>query len=48
MGNITNFIDQIEEIRDMWLVYEVGPACLRKVLNDVKGEFHKGERIYRV
>lgn len=32
----------------MWLVYEVGPSCLRKALNDVKGEFHKGERIYRV
>lgn len=48
MGSIAQFIDQIDDARDIWLVYEVGPACLRKVLNDVKGEFFKGERIYKV
>ena len=48
MGHIAKFMDNIEDHRDVWLVYEVGPACLRKVLCDVKGEFYKGERIYRV
>ena len=47
-GYIAQFIDQIEDVRDVWLVYEVGPQCLRKVLSDVKGEFYKGERIYKV
>lgn len=46
--NITRFIDQIEESKDMWLVYDVGPTCFRKMLSDVKGEFYKGERVYKV
>lgn len=48
MRHISKFLDQIEDPRDVWLVYEVGPTCLRKTLCDVKGEFYKGERIYRI
>ncbi len=46
--SITKLIDDIEENRDFWLVYEVGSHSLSKMLYDVKGEFFKGERIYHV
>lgn len=46
--SIAKLIDDIEEPRDYWLVYEVGSSCLSKHLYDVKGEFFKGERIYHV
>ena len=46
--SIAKLIDTIEENKDFWLVYEVGSKCLGKQLTDVKGEFYKGERIYRV
>ena len=48
MYNMSHFLDQVEDSKDIWLIYEVGPQCFRKVLSDVKGEFFKGERIYRV
>lgn len=46
--SIARLIDQIEDGKDVWLVYEVGAQCLGKQLCDVKGEFYKGERIYRI
>ena len=46
--SIARLIDEIEDSKDVWLVYEVGAACLGKHLCDVKGEFYKGERIYRI
>jgi serine/threonine protein kinase len=46
--SIARLIDQIEDNKDVWLVYEVGAQCLGKYLCDVKGEFYKGERIYRI
>lgn len=46
--SIARLIDQIEDGKDFWVVYEVGAQCLGKHLSDVKGEFHKGERIYRI
>ena len=46
--SIAKLIDAIEENKDLWLVYEVGGKPLSKVLTEVKGEFFKGERIYRV
>lgn len=48
MRNIAKLIDDIEENKDYWLVYEVGSQSLSKHLFDVKGEFYKGERIYHV
>jgi len=46
--SIARLIDQIEDSKDVWLVYEVGGIPLGKSLCDVKGEFYKGERIYKV
>lgn len=46
--SIARLLDEIEETKDFWLVYEVGSACLNKHLFDVKGEFYKGERVYLV
>ena len=46
--SIARLIDQIDDKNDLWLVYEVGANCLTKHLSEVKGEFYKGERIYRV
>ena len=46
--SISKLIDTIEEKNDFWLVYQVGSKCLGKRLTDVKGEFYKGERIYKV
>ena len=47
-NSIAKMIDQIEDNKDVWLVYEVGDYCLGKHLSEVKGEFYKGERIYKV
>lgn len=46
--NIARLLDEIEENKDFWLVYEVGSTSLSKHLFDVKGEFYKGERLYYV
>jgi serine/threonine protein kinase len=48
IDSIAKLLDDIEEAKDYWLVYEVGSSCLSKHLYDVKGEFYKGERIYHV
>ena len=48
MRSIAKLIDDIDEPKDYWLVYEVGSHSLSKHLFDVKGEFFKGERIYHV
>jgi len=45
---IAKLLNTVEDSRDHWLVYEVGPAPLSKILFDVKGEFYRGERIYNV
>jgi serine/threonine protein kinase len=46
--SISKLLDEIEDSKDYWLVYEVGAQSLGKQLFDVKGEFFKGERIYHV
>ncbi len=47
--HICMLIDNVEDKRDLWLIYEL---CEGKTMNehlfDVKGEFFKGERIYMV
>lgn len=45
---ISHLLDKIEDKRDCWLVYELGGSSLSKMLFEVKGEFHNGERIYFV
>ena len=46
--SIAKLIEDVEEAKDYWLVYEVGSHSLSKHLFEVKGEFFKGERIYHV
>jgi hypothetical protein len=46
--SIAKLIDDIEDSKDYWLVYEVGSHSLNKHLFDVKGEFYKGERLYLI
>jgi hypothetical protein len=46
--HIAKLLDEIDEPKDFWLVYEVGSSSLSKHLFDVKGEFYKGERLYLV
>lgn len=46
--SIAKLIDIVEDRQDIWLIYEVGSKPLSKQLTEVKGEFYKGERIYRV
>ncbi len=46
--SIARLLDEIDENKDFWLVYEVGSSSLGKHLFEVKGEFYKGERIYLV
>ena len=46
--HIAKLIDEIEDSKDYWLVYEVGSQSLGKHLFEVKGEFYKGERIYHI
>lgn len=45
---IAKLLDEIDDSKDFWLVYEVGSSSLNKHLFEVKGEFYKGERIYLV
>jgi serine/threonine protein kinase len=48
LQNIANLLDFVDEIKDLWLIYEVGSQSLSSLLFHVKGEFYKGERIYNV
>ena len=46
--SVAALLDIIEDAKDVWIVYELGGTSLTKLLFDVKGEFFKGERLYRV
>lgn len=46
--NIASFLEHKTTRHDEWLVSELGGKTLSKHLFDIKGEFFKGERIYRV
>ena len=48
INNIAALLDENDEKQDYWLTYELGGISLTKTLFDVKGQFHKGERIYNV
>jgi hypothetical protein len=34
--------------KDIWMVYELGGETIAKETYEMKGEFFKGERIYRI
>jgi len=46
--NIAKCLDVIEEAKDVWMVYELGGQSLTKQLFEIKGEFFKGERLYKI
>jgi hypothetical protein len=45
---ISALLEEKEDRKDLWLVFQLGGQSLNKGLCDVKGEFYKGERIYKV
>lgn len=48
MRHIARLIEYSETKRDIWLVMEYGGTSLTKMAYEIKGEFHRGERVYRV
>jgi len=46
--HIAKLIDYVETKRDLWLVMEYGGTSLTKTAYEIKGEFLRGERMYRV
>ncbi len=46
--NIASFIEYRSTKLDDWHICELGGSTLSKFMFDIKGEFFKGERIYRV
>jgi len=46
--NIASFIEYRSTKLDDWHISELGGKTLSKLMFDIKGEFFKGERIYRV
>ena len=48
MNYIIKYIEAVETKQDLWMVFELGGSTLAKSIFDIKGEFHKGERIYGV
>lgn len=46
--HITKLLDFFETKRDVWLVMEYGGTSLTKMAYEIKGEFLRGERLYRV
>ena len=46
--HVAALLDETEDKHDHWLTYELGGPCLTKSLFEVKGQFHKGERIYHI
>eukprot|EP00826_Nyctotherus_ovalis_P047121 TRINITY_DN5379_c0_g1_i12.p1 TRINITY_DN5379_c0_g1~~TRINITY_DN5379_c0_g1_i12.p1 ORF type:complete len:530 (-),score=129.83 TRINITY_DN5379_c0_g1_i12:621-2210(-) len=46
--SVVGYLDIIEDVKDVWVVYELGGPSLTKQLFEVKGDFYKGERLYKV
>jgi serine/threonine protein kinase len=46
--HIAKLLDHAETKRDIWLVMEYGGTSLTKMVYEIKGEFLRGERLYRV
>lgn len=47
-GSLIKLLDSKIEKSDLWAFYEIGGTSLSKALFQVKGEFVKGERMYRI
>lgn len=48
INHFTRLIDDRDDPKDIWLIYDLGPSSLSKHLYELKGEFYKGERLYHV
>lgn len=48
VGHIARLHDWVETKRDIWMVMEYGGTSLTKMAYEIRGEFHRGERLYRV
>jgi len=48
MRHIARLLDHSESKRDIWLVMEFGGTCLTKLAYEIKGEFIRSERVYKV
>lgn len=48
VAHIAKLLDYVETKRDIWLVMEFGGVSLTRSAYEIKGEFHRGERLYRV
>lgn len=48
IAHIAKLLDYSETKRDIWMVMEYGGTCLTKMAYEIKGEFLRGERLYRV
>lgn len=46
--NVAKLLDHSETKRDIWMVMEYGGLSLTKSAYEIKGEFLRGERLYRV
>jgi len=46
--SIAKLLDYTETKRDIWLVMEYGGSSLTKCVYEIRGEFLRGERLYRV
>lgn len=48
LGNIARLIDTKTDKNDLWAIFELGGMSLSKALFELKGEFIKSERVYRI
>jgi serine/threonine protein kinase len=48
INHIAKLLDYSETKRDIWMVMEFGGTSLTKMAYEIKGEFLRGERLYRV
>lgn len=48
IAHIAKLLDYVETKRDIWMVMEFGGTSLTKMAYEIKGEFHRGERLYKV
>jgi len=48
ISHIAKLLDFVETKRDIWMVMEFGGTSLTKMAYEIKGEFNRGERLYRV
>lgn len=46
--HLTRLLGQLSDRHDLWAVFELGGVSLSKALFELKGEFCRGERLYKI